>query len=142
MSAPARPDQHSKTAAEQGPLSPLGVRLLKIAIVVMGIMIVVGVAVAIGRIIYLASNTGSDNVATQSAPGPLAPRHTLSLPEGARITQTSLNGDRLLVRYVADGRTELAIYDLHQGRLLSTVVFGAAKTAPGAIPIDPAGSRQ
>jgi hypothetical protein len=141
MSAPSRHDPNPNAAMEQGPLSPLGVKLLKIAIVVMGIMIVVGVAVAIGRVIYLASAGSSETDRSVSGNTSLAPHHTLPLPDGARVSQASLQGDRLLVRYEVNGRTELAIYDLRRSRLVSTIVVRVGGS-PAAIPTNPAGGQQ
>lgn len=127
MSAPPRhAASPSTTANDQGPLSPRGVKVLKIAVVVMAIMIVLGVALVIGRIIYLASATKPDNAQTATKQD-LKPRQNVSLPPGSRLDQASVNGDRLLLRYDRNGKTELSIYDLRRSKIITTIVI---ETAP------------
>jgi hypothetical protein len=141
MSAPPRHAPSPSTAAiDQGPLSPGGVKVLKIAVVVMAIMIVLGVALVIGRIIYLASTTKPDNAETAIIQE-LKPRQTVSLPAGSRLDQASVDGDRLLLRYDRDGITELSIYDLRRSRIITTIVIGTAPDR-NKTPTNPAASRK
>ena len=112
-----------RQAEHAGPLSPAGVTALKIAIVVMGVMILAGVALAIGRIVYLTSNPSPTQTKTGVVAGKPAPEHRLALPRGAQVEQASLDGNRLLVRYRAGGETGVVVYDLVQSRVVSRVRF-------------------
>lgn len=110
MSEPATP------AMPDGP----GVRALKLAVVVMGIMMVVGVLVVIGRIVYLANQRGAQGT-TATGSARLAASARLALPAGASVRQISLSGDRLAVHYEAPGGTGIAVVDLASGAVLSRV---------------------
>lgn len=97
-----------------------GVRALKIAIVVMGIMIVAGLLTIIGRMVYLGSGGGKQ--ASVSASNSRLPANAkLALPAGAIVKQVVLAGDRLAVHYEAPGSSAIAIFDLATGTALSRV---------------------
>lgn len=113
--------QNDEPAVDGSPLPPAGVRALYIAVVVMGIMIVAGVALVVGRIFYLASLTKP--AATAPSTGQPVAQHSVSLPAGATIEETSLAGNRLLVRYRAGGNSAVLIYDIATGRTVSRIDF-------------------
>ena len=110
----------------QGPLSPGAEKALKIAVVAMGIMMVVGVAVVIGRILYLANKPrdarprGAEAVATSTT---LSPKLKLALPVGAQIKTISLSATRLAVhfRHPVDGTSGIRIIDLTTGGEVSRI---------------------
>jgi hypothetical protein len=109
---------------DMGPLGPKGVMALKIAIVVMGIMIIAGIALVIGRMIYMASSPKSTSPLAVERPASateLAPEQAVTLPQGAIVEQTSISGNRLLVRYKAGSTSEILIHDLATGRVLSRI---------------------
>ncbi len=113
---------------DHGPLSPAGVKALKVAVIVMAVMIVVGVAVVIGRIFYLAANqpTAAANVQTQAAPKSVAfkPRMSLALPARAKVERMALDGGRLAIHYAAGGDAKasaIVVLDLTTGRTLSKI---------------------
>ena len=109
---------------DMGPLGPKGVMALKIAIVVMGLMIIGGIALVIGRMIYMASSPQSTTPSAATTPAytsDLAPEQTVTLPQGAIVEQTNISGNRLLVRYKAGSSSEILIYDLAAGRALSRI---------------------
>jgi len=111
-------EQMKDTAADAGPLGGGQVRALKIAIAVMGVLIVVGLLTVIARIIYLA---GKPKAQPASAGSIVVPDARLALPAGAAIRQVSLSGDRLAVHYEAPAGAGIAILDLATGRVLSRV---------------------
>jgi hypothetical protein len=103
------------------------VRALKIAIVVMGVLIVAGLIVLIARVIYLASYPSR-----QAVPLPvIAPTIQLMLPAGAAVRNIALSGDRVALHYEAPGAPGIAVIDLTSGRLLSRVEL-ASETPSGA----------
>lgn len=119
----------SAPPADMGPLGPKGVKALKIAVVVMGVMIIAGVALIIGRILYLASQP-RPKPEPAAVTIPLtrpATDHLVKLPQGAVVEQTTLSGNRLLVRFRAGGKSELVVYDLSSGEIISRVRFTDAK---------------
>lgn len=113
---------------DMGPLGPKGVLALKIAVVVMALMIFAGMALIVGRIIYLASGPTKQQapgaIFDNAKVGRLPPKLSLAVPKDAAIQETRLSGDRLLVRYTrADGASRLAIYDMTSGARITSVEF-------------------
>jgi len=123
---------------DQGPLSPAGVKALKIAIVAMGIMIIVGVAVVIGRMIYLASSSPSPvraHASTRTVPARFADKIAVALPVGASARQISLNGSSLAILYQGGTGRGIIVIDLASGKEISRIDFSAAqKTRAGVSP--------
>lgn len=104
---------------DAGPLTPNQVRWLKIAVVVMGIMIVAGIAILIGRVLYLASQ--GPRQATQTAiraGAPVVAEATLALPAGASIRNISYAGDRLAIHYEGPRGTGIMLVDTVTGARL------------------------
>lgn len=126
-------DTGRATAGEQPGTSEQNsalVRVLKIAVIGMGILILAGLAAVIWRIVHLASSP-KDNPATIVAPieaqttasptAALTPELTLALPEGAAVRSVTLSANRLAVHYDAAEGSGIAIVDLETGRTLSRV---------------------
>ncbi len=107
----------SEPAIPKMPDGP-GVRALKIAVVVMGIMIVLGVLTVIGRIVYLA-NQRSTQGASAVGSARLAAVIKLATPAGANVRQVTLSGDRLAVHYDSAVGTAIAIVDLASGAVIT-----------------------
>jgi hypothetical protein len=89
-------------------------RTLKILVVVMGVMIVAGIAVLVGTI---AQRVGGGTQVASDA--------TFSEPAGTRIAGTSLSGDRLALQLQGGGPDRVVIVDLRNGH-----VIGRAALAP------------
>jgi Family of unknown function (DUF6476) len=113
------PNPSQADAAASGPLSPGQVRALKIAVVVMGVLIIIGLFTVFARIIYLASRSGPQVQAASQASGKTAQR--LALPRGAIVRQSSISGDRLAVQYEAPSGAGIVILDLASGQIVSRV---------------------
>jgi hypothetical protein len=120
------PPRHAtRSANDNGPLSSGQVKALKIAIAVMGIMIIAALLAIVGRVIYLSTNKpapGTPQAVTAVTPA-FAPEHAFSLPPGAKVVRMSLEGNRLLVHYDLVGLPHASIYDLANGRRLSGITF-------------------
>ncbi len=99
---------------------------LKLVVLGLGVLIVVGLAAVIGRVIYLSS-------ATPAQPAPLAQAVTtqpvLQLPAGAEVRSISLSGNRLAVHYQAGAKEGVAVIDLKTGQSIADVAVqrGAEK---------------
>jgi hypothetical protein len=97
-------------------------RALKILVVVMGVMILAGVA-ALG--VVIAGRLSRGGAGTTSQPFAASP---IELPAGARIETMSTSADRLVIDLVLpDGNRRLVIIDLATGRLLGAIPL---RTAP------------
>jgi hypothetical protein len=94
------------------------VRMLRIAVIAMGVVLVVGFVAVIARIVYLV-NRGSDPGTTASQPIREAAR--LALPAGASVRHISLAGQRLAVHYEGPGGSGILILDLQTGKPVSHV---------------------
>jgi Family of unknown function (DUF6476) len=101
----------------------LSVRGLKIAVIVMGVLLIVGVVVLIGAI--------AGRVSHKTAEPPSQPVFTaepIELPAGARIESMTAGSDRLVLDVLlADGTRQLVILDLATGRRIGTIPL---RTAP------------
>lgn len=112
------------------------IRALRMAVFVMGIVLIVGFLAVIGRIVYLASRTPAQAPAQAVAaggasPGPavapgsaavaLKPEALLELPADANVRSLSLSGERLAVQYTSPRGDGIAVLDLVTGRVVSRV---------------------
>jgi hypothetical protein len=98
-------------------------RALKIAVIVMGIMLVVGVVVLIGAIAARVPHKSSE---AGAKPEFVAP--PIDLPAGARIAAMTAAADRLVLDLLfADGTRQLLVLDLATGRKLGAIPL---RTAP------------
>jgi hypothetical protein len=96
------------------------VRALKILVVVMGVMLVAGVAILVATIAMRTSQP-------RLGEGPLS-TSPIELPAGAHIEAMSIGGDRLVIAIVLpDGNRQLHVLDLVRGRTLGVIPL---RTAP------------
>ncbi len=95
-------------------------RALRIAVIVMGVLIVMGLVALIGRIIYLVARPSGQITSGVAA---MAPQIQTALPAGAVIKTVALTGDRLAVHYETAAGSGIAIIDLASGRTLSRIQF-------------------
>jgi hypothetical protein len=118
------------SANDNGPLTSGQVKALKIAIAVMGFLIVAALLAIVGRVIYLSSTkrVPSPPAATSGA---LAPQQRLTLPPGAVVRQISLHGNRLLVHYQSPGGPGATILDLTTGKPLSNISISPGGASNG-----------
>ncbi len=88
---------------------PPGMGVLKVVVVVLGVMIIAMVGLITWAVLR---RSGGEPVAS--------PR--IELPVGARVVESSLSADRVLLRIaLPDGREQLLLVDLSAGRTLSTI---------------------
>lgn len=116
--AAATSGQSAEAPRQLGELSPGQVRALKIAIVVMGAMIVVGLLVMVARIVYLAGGRASQAPAVAS---PARPETRVSLPAGATIKGIALDGNRLAIHHDGPSGPGVAIVDVATGQVMGRV---------------------
>ena len=115
--------------ANSGPLSEGQLRLLKLAVYGMGVLLIVGFLVIIGRIIYLIAQTPPAPATAQIDPGaPLKSAAKLELPAGASIRHLSVAGNRLAIQYDAPGGSAIVIFDMASGSVLSRIAITTSET--------------
>jgi hypothetical protein len=97
------------------------VHILKIAVIVMGVLLVGGFAFVLAAIVYQASHPAQDAIAAVAATGE-GPR-TIDLPmaPGASVAGLALDGDRLAVQLVGPSGPEIAVIDLASGKIVAQV---------------------
>lgn len=99
-------------------------RTLKIVVVGLGVLIFAGLALIIGRILYVASHSARDAGPDTSPVLAIAADQRLDLPPGAEVRSVSLSGNRLAVHYDAGGTAGIAVLDLATGRRITTIEVG------------------
>jgi Family of unknown function (DUF6476) len=107
--------------------TPRQVRMLKIAVIVMGILLVGGFALVMATIVYQASKLGNNTVRSPAAAALAAPEAALSLPEDATVTSMALDGDRLALHLQTRAGPEIAVIDVTTGKVLSRIKINADK---------------
>jgi hypothetical protein len=92
------------------------VRMLRIAVIAMGVVLVLGFVAVIARIVYLV-NRGGETTRTQQ----LSETSRLALPAGARVQHISLAGERLAIHYEGPGGSGILVLDLQTGKPVSRI---------------------
>lgn len=104
---------------------------LKALVIVLGVMIVAGIAVIGVTIYHRATNLVNSPVPGSTEPavrtgfgpgfGPGFGRVALDLPPGSRVVEMTAEGDRLILRLrLADGGRRILILDMATGKRLGT----------------------
>jgi hypothetical protein len=106
--------------------TPRQVRALKIAVIVMGVLLVAGFAFVLAAIVYQASRLGEKpEPAAAAVTAPMALPEGLAselpIPVGAEVTTLALDGDRLAVHLKSQAGAEIAVIDLATGKVLSRI---------------------
>ena len=121
MSVASEPESSSTVPGTV--FSPRQVRILKVAVIVMGVLLVGGFAFVLAAIVYQASRpaqVGVGAAASLSAgQGPLS--IDLPVASGAAVTAMSLDGNKLAVHLNGPAGAEIAIVDLATGKVVAHV---------------------
>ena len=99
--------------------TPRQVRALKIAVIVMGILLVGGFAFVLAAIVYQASKGAQDRVAAEAMPAGVETE--LAIPKDATINSLALDGDRLALHLSSASGPEVVVLDLKSGKVISRV---------------------
>lgn len=95
--------------------SPRQVKLLKFAVIAMGIALVGGFALVMGTIVYQASSLG------KSTPAPVVEDASFAVKSGEAISHIALDGDRLAVHVTGPLGQEIRVIDLTTGAVIARV---------------------
>jgi len=116
------------TPIEGSPFTPRQVRILKIAVVVMGVLLVGGFLLIIGTIAFQASQMGVEKAAapvtSETARSPAEGAREafdVSIPEGAEIAGMAVDGNRLVLRLTTREGGQIMVVDLSTGAVLSRI---------------------
>jgi hypothetical protein len=119
MTAASEPDN---TPLPGTVFSPRQVRVLKVAVIVMGLLLVGGFAFVLAAIVYQASRAGQGATTGAEAAGTLAsPESALPIPKDATVGSLALDGDRLAVHLTSPEGGEIAVIDLRSGKLIARI---------------------
>jgi hypothetical protein len=99
--------------------TPRQVRVLKIAVIVMGILLVGGFAFVLAAIVYQASKGGQSGSGLSALPPGIESR--LRIPEDATVTALSLDGDRLAIHLNSAAGPEIVVIDVATGKVISRI---------------------
>jgi hypothetical protein len=122
MTAASEPDN---TPLSGTVFSPRQVSMLKIAVIVMGILLVGGFGLVMATIVYQASKLGETS-AGASAPAAVA-QGALGLPKDATVMSMALDGNRLALHLKSSAGSEIAVIDVRSGQVLSRIRLNADK---------------
>jgi len=93
-------------------------RALKLLVIVMGVLLVAGVAALAVAISYRLNHAATASAAASTG----GVTSAISLPPGAKIVSTEVSGGRIVARIdLPGGGAELMIFDLASGARISTV---------------------
>ncbi|ODA67624.1 hypothetical protein A7A08_01658 [Methyloligella halotolerans] len=125
------PPDLDNTPIEGSPFTPRQVRMLKIAVTVMGVLLVAGFLLIIATIAFQATQMGVEDAPAQVAerpsketPSPM-PREAfdVAIPEGADVAGMDVDGDRLALHLRTAKGSEVLIVDLKTGRIVSRIAL-------------------
>ncbi len=134
----------TETADENEPeyppfMSPTGVRRMTVAVVVMGVILLVGFATLVGLIIYKSGKAKKAAIekarpaivsvdearAIYGANG-VSKFVTARIPKGARITGTTVDGDRVFLTIDDGSGSALMMFDAKDWKVLGVARFSDA----------------
>jgi hypothetical protein len=124
MAATSEPDN---TPLPGTVFTPRQVRVLKIAVIVMGVLLVGGFAFVMAAIVYQASHLGQGKPekpakAAPDTPAAMAGAETsLAIPPDATVTSLALDGDRLALHLNSSAGAEIAVIDIATGKVISRI---------------------
>ena len=104
--------------------TPRQVRVLKLAVIVMGALLVGGFAFVMAAIVYQASELGEKQGSAAPAAVP-RPETSLVIPEGATVTSLALDGNRLALHLQSSTGPEIVVIDVTTGKVLSRIELKA-----------------
>ena len=121
MAAASEPDN---TPLPGTVFAPRQVRVLKIAVIVMGILLVGGFAFVLAAIVYQASHGGQvmQPVAAEAVGGPeTSALSELAIPKDATVTSLALDGNRLALHLTSPAGGEVIVMDVASGKVLARI---------------------
>lgn len=103
--------------------TPRQVRVLKIAVIVMGLLLVGGFAFVLAAIVYQASHGGQATplVGAGTSGVGIPALSELPIPKDATVTSLALDGDRLALHLTSPAGGEIAVIDVRSGKVVARI---------------------
>ena len=130
--SPAKTPRPEDVRIEGTMFTPRQVGMLKIAVVLMGVLLLAGFAAVIAGMIFQASKVGkktpAEAPAAAAAPDPVAMERAasvaleaLTIPGDGEVVSMSLDGHRLALYVRSRQNSEIVVVDLTTGKVVSRV---------------------
>ncbi len=101
--------------------TPRQVRALKLAVIVMGLLLVGGFALLLGTIVYQASRGGQKPLQAEGTGEGSLTSSELAIPKDAAVTALALDGNRLALHLSSAQGSEVAVIDVTTGKVLARI---------------------
>jgi hypothetical protein len=102
--------------------TPRQVRVLKVAVIVMGLLLVGGFAFVLAAIVYQASQGGQGGAVGAGAGTSLnGVESELPIPKDATVISLALDGDRLALHLNSAAGPEVVVVDLKTGKVVARI---------------------
>jgi hypothetical protein len=102
--------------------TPRQVRALKVAVTVMGLLLVGGFAFVLAAIVYQASRGGQGGAVGAGAGASLnSVESELPIPKDATVTSLALDGDRLALHLNSAAGPEVVVVDIKTGKVVARI---------------------
>jgi hypothetical protein len=101
--------------------TPRQVKALKVAVIVMGVLLVGGFALVLGAIVYQASRLGQDAPAARNPAASDQGAAQVTVPPGANVTAMDLDCGRLALHLNGSNGPEVIVIDVGSGRVLARI---------------------
>ena len=107
--------------------TPRQVKVLKVAVIVMGLLLVGGFAFVLAAIVYQASRGGQATPSAEAAAGSgtsgagIPALSELPIPKDATVTSLALDGDRLALHLTSPAGGEIAVIDVRSGKVVARI---------------------
>ena len=102
--------------------TPRQVRVLKVAVIVLGLLLVGGFAFVLAAIVYQASQGGQGGAVGAGAGTSLnGVESELPIPKDATVTSLALDGDRLALHLNSAAGPEVVVVDLKTGKVVARI---------------------
>ncbi len=105
--------------------TPRQVRLLKIAVIAMGLVLVGGFALVLGTIVYQASRGGQKPPQAEAIGEGSPALSELAIPKDASLTALALDGSRLALHLKSAAGSEVVVVDVATGKVLARIKLKA-----------------
>ena len=116
------PTSNEPSSKTTDPFTPATLRALKIAVAVMGLILVFGFVGLVIAIAYKSSQLGKAVAVAAGTEFQAVSR--VALPAGAHLEGSDLDGSRLALRYRSAAGEGVVVIDLSSGRVLTTIEVG------------------
>lgn len=125
------PDPSTETTQQGKSIweSPRNIRILQYVVIALGIILIAGFVTVIGRIIYLMTKTSTTapRAVVGTALEPIEAPFGIDLPDGAQVTEMSLDKLHMALRYSSPGKEGIVIVDIATGKVVRRLELRPAR---------------